>query len=89
VICITSGDFTLIRHFCKLFEALTATKTSWRVAFYSPYPLKLYTKAAAKANPGGPSQARVPGRRKQGFQPQEQADGSAPPKSAAFGRPGY
>jgi hypothetical protein len=50
---ITLGNFTRLRHFCEYFEMLTATPKLRQAAFNSPYPLKLYTKAAAKANPLG------------------------------------
>jgi hypothetical protein len=48
---ITFGGFTLLNHFCKLFEALTAVSKPRQAAFDSPQNPKLYTKAASKANP--------------------------------------
>ena len=53
VMYITLGNFTLASQFRKLFETLTAAKDRRRLAFNSPYRLKLYTKAEVKANPLG------------------------------------
>lgn len=50
VIRITLGGFTLLKEFKKLFEALTPVRDRLRAAFNRPKPLKLYTKAAIKAN---------------------------------------
>ena len=50
---ITFGNFTRLGLFCQPFEALTAIPKFRQVAFKSPYPSKLYTKAAPKANPLG------------------------------------
>jgi hypothetical protein len=36
VICITLDGFTLLGHFCKPFEALTATENRRQVAFNGP-----------------------------------------------------
>jgi hypothetical protein len=54
VIDITLGGFTPLEEFKKLFEALTTVGDRWQVAFNSPWPLNLYTKAAVKANPREP-----------------------------------
>jgi hypothetical protein len=45
------GCFTLQNRFCQLFEALIAVIKSAAIAFNSPQPSKLYTKAVIKANP--------------------------------------
>jgi hypothetical protein len=51
VICITFGGFTLLDNFCQLFEALTARENPVANRLPQPTALKLYTKAAVKANP--------------------------------------
>src|SRR3981081_2184614 len=57
VIYITLGGFTLLGHFCELFEMLTTVENWRQIALNSPQPtaLELYTKAAVKANPPEPS----------------------------------
>jgi hypothetical protein len=48
---ITLGGFTLVHHFCELFEVLTAVKKTAAGALPQPTALEVYTKAALKANP--------------------------------------
>jgi hypothetical protein len=58
---ITLGGFTLLNHFCKLFEVLTPVSEPPQAAFDSPWKPKLYTKAAVKANPPACEAGRVEG----------------------------
>jgi hypothetical protein len=51
VMFITFDGFTLLTHFCQLFEALTAAVTWRQATCNSPQNPKLYTKATVKANP--------------------------------------
>jgi hypothetical protein len=53
VMFITFDGLTLLKHFCQLFEALTAAVTGRQAACDNPQNPKLYTKAAVKANPPG------------------------------------
>jgi hypothetical protein len=58
VMYITLGGFTLLSHFYQLFEALTTMRQWRRGRFQQPIALRLYTKAAVKANPPEPPGAR-------------------------------